>query len=135
VNKISDSTRTASFTTLALGGLAVMITALAAAAAYGQVRERFARTPALESGRRISGTMVSQVEDAVKEASGRVSASQAQGTSGVLRASMDPWAGPGAADERLQLPRRLSSEERLLLRQEIQRATEEVYGPYRRQKN
>jgi len=79
--------------------------------------------------------MVSQVENAVKEASGQVSASQAQGTSGVLRASMDPWAGPVAADERLQLPRRLSSEERLLLRQEIQRATEEVYGPYRGQKN
>jgi len=119
-----------------LSGLVVMITALMAGAALGQARERAARVAApADAGRRVSGTMVSQVENAVNAASERSSSNSGQEGSGVVRASMDSWAGPISEGERRQLPRRLSSEERLLLRQEIQRASEEVYEPYRKQKH
>lgn len=118
-----------------LSGLVVMITALMAGAALGQARERAARVAPADAGRRVSGTMVSQVENAVNAASERSSSNSGQEGSGVVRASMDSWAGPISEGERRQLPRRLSSEERLLLRQEIQRASEEVYEPYRKQKH
>ncbi|OVZ62154.1 hypothetical protein CDO44_04690 [Pigmentiphaga sp. NML080357] len=135
MNKVFDSTRsTGPSAAIMLGGLVVMITVLAAGAAIGQVRDP--RAARADAGRRVSGNMVSQVENAVTEAAGaQAGASTVEGPSGVMRASMGSWAGPVSPDERRQVPRRLSSEERLLLRQEIRRASEEVYEPYRKHKH
>lgn len=58
----------------------------------------------------------------------------AEGQVGVVAAGMDAWAGPVTPDERQHAPRKLSSEERNQLRQEIRNASEEVYQPYRDKK-
>jgi hypothetical protein len=56
----------------------------------------------------------------------------------VIRASMSPeddssWAGPVSKSEMSQAPRKLSDQELNQLRQDIRRAGEEVYEPYRQQ--
>jgi len=136
VNKVFDPIRaTGSSAAIRLGGLFLMITVLACSAAIGQVRDARA-----ETGRSLSpppGEMASQVESALSRADAQANAqsSTAPGQSGVIRAAMDPWAGPVSQDERRLGPRKLSSEERVLLRQEIRRASEEVYEPYRKQKH
>lgn len=56
------------------------------------------------------------------------------GPMGVVSAGMDGWAGPVTQDERQQVPRKLTSEERNQLRQEIRNASQEVYQPYRDKK-
>ncbi len=122
-----------------LGGLFVMITVLAAGAAIGQVRDPRAPLSRAEGARSASapGGFANQVESAVSRADAQASAANAAqaGQSGVMRAAMDPWAGPVSQDEKRVGPRKLSSEERVLLRQEIRRASEEVYEPYRKHKH
>ena len=58
----------------------------------------------------------------------------ADGPVGMVSAGMDGWAGPVTQDERQQVPRKLTSEERNQLRQEIRNASQEVYQPYRDKK-
>jgi hypothetical protein len=53
----------------------------------------------------------------------------------IVPASMATWAGPVTSDELHQVPRKLTPEERNLLRQEIKTAGEEVYEPYRNKKH
>jgi hypothetical protein len=53
----------------------------------------------------------------------------------IMPASMATWAGPFTSDELHQVPRKLTPEERNLLRQEIKTAGEEVYEPYRNKKH
>lgn len=123
-----------------LGGLFVMITVLAGGAAIGQVRDPRAALPRADAVRPaapVPGGFASQVESAVSRADAQVNAANVppEGQSGVIRAAMDPWAGPVSQDERRVGPRKLSSEERVLLRQEIRRASEEVYEPYRKHKH
>lgn len=124
-----------------LGGLFVMITVLAGGAAIGQVRDPRAALPRPDAVRPAApapGGFAGQVENAVSRADAQVNAAnvpQEAGQSGVMRAAMDPWAGPVSQDERRVGPRKLSSEERVLLRQEIRRASEEVYEPYRKHKH
>ena len=50
----------------------------------------------------------------------------------VVAAGMNAWVGPVTPNERQQVPRRLSSEERNQLRQEIRSASEEVYRSKKR---
>ncbi|MBN9474654.1 MAG: hypothetical protein J0H72_11420 [Burkholderiales bacterium] len=144
MNKVFDSTRTAgSSAAIMLGGLFVMITVLAGGAAIGQVRDPRAAMPRADAVRPAApapGGFAGQVESAVSRADAQVNAANAAnvpqaGQSGVMRAAMDPWAGPVSQDERRVGPRKLSSEERVLLRQEIRRASEEVYEPYRKHKH
>lgn len=52
----------------------------------------------------------------------------------ILPAAASSWAGPVTPDEKQHIPRKLTSEERDLLRQEIRTAGEEVYEPYRKKK-
>lgn len=119
-----------------LGGLFLMITALTWSAAFGQVRN--ARVEPSHGLAPAPGEMAGQVENALSRADGQSRVRPPEGAStqsGVIRAAMDPWAGPVSQDERRLAPRKLSSEERVLLRQEIRRASEEVYEPYRKQKH
>ncbi|WP_338615268.1 hypothetical protein [Pigmentiphaga sp. CHJ604] len=141
MNKVFDSTRTAgSSAAIMLGGLFVMITVLAGGAAIGQVRDPRAPLSRAEAARPappVAGGLAVQVESAVSQADAQANTAAAPqpGHSGVIRAAMDPWAGPVSPDERRVGPRKLSSEERVLLRQEIRRASEEVYEPYRKHKH
>ncbi len=103
-----------------------MITVLATGTAIGYSRDARAQAVRAETGRRASQSVSGQVESAVSQAAEQ--AHGGEGRSGVAgAATMGSWAGPIRPDEMRQVPRRLSSQERDLLREEIRRASEEVY--------
>jgi len=130
--------------TVMVGGAAIMITVLAASAA-GDL-------PAARSGGKTAAP-VSAAASAVQPASRAIPAAALQlvaapaapggpnaaaQTGGVIRASMspaqdEPLAGPVSKTDTEQAPRRLSNQELSQLRQDIRRAGEEVYEPYRQQ--
>lgn len=107
-----------------VAGLAVLVAAASAGVVLAQSREnRAASTGAV-----------------ARSASGEPSASKGQASRGALadesvgtlvRTGMPPWAGPVTQDEKQRERRRLSSDERNALRQDIRSASEEVYQPYR----
>ncbi|WP_124081866.1 hypothetical protein [Pigmentiphaga humi] len=117
---------------IVLGGLALVIAVLAATAATGQVR---GQQPEAEASPR-PGSVARIAPPAPVTLPPRPSVVEPAGNGGVMRAAMESsWAGPVNPAERGQVSRKLSQEERLELRQEIQRATEEVYEPYRKSKH
>ena len=125
---------------LAIAGVAVVVAAASAGVVIAQTRD--ARLQARVAGASRDG-MQADMEGRIDRAMSRtVQARQADGRTAVLTdspvdvvsAGMDGWAGPVTQDERQQVPRKLTSEERIQLRQEIRNATQEVYQPYRDKK-
>lgn len=125
---------------LAIAGVAVVVAAASAGVVIAQTRD--ARLQARVAGASRDG-MQADMEGRIDRAMSRtVQARQADGRTAVLTdspvdvvsAGMDGWAGPVTQDERQQVPRKLTSEERNQLRQEIRNATQEVYQPYRDKK-
>ncbi len=115
---------------LMMGGLVTIITVLAAGAALAQ-----ARGPAGNLvGPAVQGSALSRVDNGVSRASMAGDVGRAElSDGGIAPASMSGrWVGPVTQDERRHRPRKLTAEERNLLRQEIRSASEEVYEPYRR---
>ncbi|WP_420225670.1 hypothetical protein [Pigmentiphaga litoralis] len=125
---------------LAIAGVAVVVAAASAGVVIAQTRD--ARLQARVAGASRDG-MQADMEGRIDRAMSRtLQARQADGRTAVLTdspvdvvsAGMDGWAGPVTQDERQQVPRKLTSEERNQLRQEIRNATQEVYQPYRDKK-
>jgi hypothetical protein len=132
-------------TPLAIAGLAVLVAAASAGVVIAQTRENRLATsrPVDNDGRRPGpppGSMDGRVERAVVRSGDAtqqpVVAGDPVGGGEVMAAGMNTnsWVGPVTPDERQRVPRKLSSEERNLLRQEIRSASEEVYQPYRNKK-
>lgn len=128
---------------LAIAGLAVVVAAASAGVVIAQTRD--ARLQARMAGASRDGMqadMEGRIDRAMsrtleaRHADGRtaVLADGPVGPMGVVSAGMDGWAGPVTQDERQQVPRKLTSEERNQLRQEIRNASQEVYQPYRDKK-
>jgi hypothetical protein len=120
---------------LAIAGLAVVVAAASAGVVIAQTRD--ARLLARVAGAARDGMqadMEGRIDRAMTRSMDSRSAVLADGPVGVVSAGMDGWAGPVTQDERQQVPRKLSSEERNQLRQEIRNASQEVYQPYRDKK-
>lgn len=107
---------------LAFASLAVLVAAASAGVVIAQTRDNRLSPRLVDSGRSSGSGPVgsASVEKAVMHGAG-----SADGE--VVAAGMNNWVGPVTPNERQQVPRRLSSEERNLLRQEIRSASEEVY--------
>ncbi len=121
-------------TPLAVAGLAVLVAAASAGVviAETQTREHHLSAARLVDGGRTGSMPVASsggVERAVMQGAG---AADSSANGEVVAAGMNSWVGPVTANERQQVPRRLSSEERDLLRQEIRSASEEVYRSKKR---
>ncbi|NYE22035.1 hypothetical protein [Pigmentiphaga litoralis] len=125
---------------LAIAGLAVVVAAASAGVVIAQTRD--ARQQARVAGASRDG-MQADMEGRIDRALSRTlearaadgrTAVLADGPVGMVSAGMDGWAGPVTQDERQQVPRKLTSEERNQLRQEIRNASQEVYQPYRDKK-
>ena len=121
-------------TPLAVAGLAVLVAAASAGVVIAQTREnRLSAGRLVEGGRGagLAGASSGGLERAVMQGS---DSGDTAANGEVMAAGMNSWVGPVTPNERQQMPRRLSSEERNLLRQEIRSASEEVYQPYRSKK-
>lgn len=119
----------------AIAGLAVLVAVASAGVVIAQTRESRLSPTRLIDTPRSRGTASVQSDGGVEHAlmhGGSAAESAANGE--VVTAGMNNWVGPVTPDERQQVPRRLSSEERNILRQEIRSASEEVYQPYRNKK-
>lgn len=120
---------------LATAGLAVVVAVASAGVVIAQTRDaRVAARMAGASRDGMQADMEGRIDRAMSRFDSGSTAVLTEGSVGVVAAGMDGWAGPVTPDERQHAPRKLSSEERTQLRQEIRNASEEVYQPYRDKK-